>query len=118
VSGGRELTDLLGKTRIYNRPSPRTKWLAVTRPASMHLALSQAGSKACSPNSPNSTVLPRVACPRILPRWFFRNLTRLGISAIARLLFGQVISLVDPHLDADVALCSFGFRKAVADLRT
>jgi hypothetical protein len=43
--------------------------------------------EACSPKSPKTTLLPRVALPFIRPLWLFRCLTRFGISAIeSRLL--------------------------------
>src|SRR5947209_15415970 len=115
VSAGMAVTDLCGKTRMYNRPSPRTEWVAVMRPASMASALSQPPSTACRPNSPNVTVLPREALPLTLPRWLFRNFTRLGMSGMARLLV-QVVAVVDPTLDADVPLGGLGLGEAVLDL--
>src|SRR5947209_6624124 len=116
VSAGMAVTDLCGNTRMYSRPSPRTKWVAVTRPASMTSALSQPPSSACSPYSPKATVLPLVACPRTRPRWLFRNFTRLGIIATAGLL-AQVIPVIDPNLDPDVALGDPGLGEPVVDLR-
>src|SRR5947209_6950041 len=143
VSAGMAVTDLCGKTRMYSRPSPRTLWAAVTRPASIASALSQPPSSDCRPNSPIATKLPRWALPLTLPRWVLRNLTRLGIIAMTRppkgrfreasrteslpqpraapvpaaraprarrpevllrLLFDEVVAVVHPHLDADVAL--------------
>src|SRR5437588_655600 len=104
VSAGMAVTDFCGNTRMYSRPSPRTECAAVMRPASMASALSQPPSRACSPNSPNVTRLPRLALPFTLPRWLFRNFTRLGMSGIGRLLGVQIVPVVDPHLDADVAL--------------
>jgi len=52
VSAGMAVTDLCGKTRMYSRPSPRVKWAAVMRPASMAAASSQPLSRDCRPNSP------------------------------------------------------------------
>src|SRR5438105_6405508 len=117
VSAGMAVTDLCGNTRMYRRPSPRTVWVAVMRPASMASALSQPPSRAWSPYSPNVTVLPRVALPFTLPRWLFRYFTRLGMSGIAVLLGVQVLPVVDPHLDADVALRGAGLGKPVLDAR-
>src|SRR5262249_50846603 len=117
VSAGMAVTDLLGKTRMYSRPSPRTECAAVMRPASMASALSQPPSTDCRPNSPNVTVLPRVALPFTLPRWLFRNFTRLGMSGIAILLGIKIIPVVDPHLDADVPLGGLGLGEPVFDLR-
>src|SRR6516162_7196112 len=113
VSAGMDVTDLCGKMRIYRRPSPRTEWVAVIRPASMASALSQPPSTACKPKSPNVTVLPRLALPFILPRWLFRNFTRLGISGIGILLDVQVVAVIDPHLDANVPLGGLGLGKSI-----
>src|SRR5262245_52972157 len=81
----------------------------------MASALSQPPSRDCKPNSPKLTKLPRDALPFTPPRWFFRNFTRLGINGIAVLLV-EIIAVVDPHLDADVALGGLGFGEAVIDL--
>src|SRR5436190_1142976 len=167
VSAGMAVIALCGKTRIYRRPSPRMKWLAVTRPASIDSALSHPPSRDCKPNSPNATKLPRMALPFSLPRWFLRNFTLLGICGMAcsylnntfirsrrlkpaataiitnrqstfatwaatfshhlrlgcagghgRIAFVvKEIAVIDPHLDADVALRRLGFGEAVIDLR-
>src|SRR5262249_17198477 len=84
------------------------------RPASIASALSQPPSKDCKPNSPKLTLLPRVALPFTTPRWLLRNFTRLGISGIAVLLV-QIIAVIDPYLDADVALGGLGLGEAVID---
>src|SRR5262245_48633903 len=86
------------------------------RPASIASALSQPPSRDCKPNSPKLTLLPRVALPLTTPRWLLRNFTRLGISGIAVLLV-QIIAVVDPYLDADVALGGLGFGETVVDPR-
>src|SRR3954451_20922770 len=117
VSAGMAVTDLCGNTRMNSRPSPRTEWAAVMRPASMASALSQPPSRACRPNSPYETVLPRVALPFTLPRWLFRNFTRLGMSGIGRLLGVQVVPVIDPDFDADMPLGSLGLVKPVLNLR-
>src|SRR5690242_7089170 len=115
VSAGIAVIDFCGKTRMYSRPSPRTEWVAVMRPASMASALSQPPSSACKPKSPNVTVLPRVALPFTLPRWLFRYLTRLGMSGIGVFL-RQVVAVIDPDLDADVPLGGLGLGEAELDL--
>src|SRR5262245_4395301 len=116
VSAGIAVTDLCGKTRMYKRPSPRMACEAVTRPASSASALSQPPSSDCKPNSPKATALPRVALPFTFPRWLFLNFTRLGIWGIATLLGIQKVSVVDPDLDADMALRRLGLGKTVVDL--
>src|ERR1700730_1654793 len=98
------------------RPSPREKCAAVTRPASIDSALNQPPSSDCRPNSPKETVLPRVALPFTFPRWLFLNFTRLGINGIAVLLGVQIIPVVYPNLDADMALGCLGLGKPVFDL--
>src|SRR6516162_3855150 len=115
VSAGIAVIDLCGKTRMYSRPSPRTECVAVIRPASIASALSQPPSTDCRPKSPKVTVLPRWALPFTTPLWLFRNLTRLGMSGIGGLL-RQVIAVIDPDLDANVALGGLGLGKAVFDL--
>src|SRR5262245_39861819 len=117
VSSGMAVTDLCGKTRIYNRPSPRTECVAVIRPASMASAESQPPSSACKPKSPNATVLPRLALPFSLPRWLFRNFTRLGIKGIGGPLSSQIVAVVHPPLDANVALGRLGLGEAILDPR-
>src|SRR5437899_1967735 len=92
------------------------KWLAVTRPASIASADNQPPSSDCRPNSPNATKLPRVALPLTFPRWFFRNFTLLGICGIAVPFVVQVIAVVDPYLDADMALRRLGLDEPVIDL--
>src|SRR5579885_1630806 len=100
---------------MYNRPPPLTAWLATTRPASMVCALIRPGSSDCKPYSPNATELPRVALPLTRLFWLFRYSTRLGIRAIAGRQL-QIVALVDPYLDPDVALRRLGLGEAVVDL--
>src|SRR6185295_514119 len=88
--------------------------VAAIRPASIVWALTQPPSTACNPNSPKTTRCPRVALPFIRPLWLFRCLTLLGISAIG---FVLVHALVNPNLNANVALGRLGFHKTVVDLR-
>src|SRR5438132_7325570 len=116
VSAGMAVTDLCGNTRMYSRPSPRTKCVAVMRPDSMASALSQPPSRDCRPKSPNVTELPRVALPFTLPRWLFRNFTRLGISGIAALLGVLIVSVINPDLDANIALGGVGLGEAEINL--
>src|SRR5262245_65607630 len=87
------------------------------RPASIASALSQPPSSDCRPKSPKVTALAREALPFTRPRWLFRNFTRLGMSAIAALLGVQIIAVVDPHLDADMALGGLGLGKTVLNFR-
>src|SRR5439155_1595616 len=68
--------------------------------------VTQPGSSALSPYSPNDSVEPRCALPRMFPRWALRYLTRLGISMGRLLGLGgrggsQDLALEDPDLDAD-----------------
>src|SRR3954465_11472552 len=108
VSAGIDVTDLCGKTRMYNRPPPRPAWAAVMRPASIASADSQPPSSDCRPKSPWLTVLPRVALPFTTPRWLFRYFTRLGICGIAIVLRVEIVPVVDPDLDSDVPLGGLG----------
>src|SRR3954468_20461877 len=113
VSSGIDVIDLCGNTRTYSRPSPRMYCVAAIRPASIVWALTQPPCTACNPNSPKTTRWPRVALPFIRPLWLFRCFTRLGISAISLVL---VHALVNPNLNANVALGRLGFHKTVVDL--
>src|SRR6185436_7189314 len=115
VSSGIDVIDLCGNTRTYNRPSPRMYCVAAIRPASIVWALTQPPSTACKPYSPKTTRWPRVALPFIRPLWFFRCFTRLGISAIGLVLKH---ALVNPNLNANVALGRLGFHKTVVNLRS
>src|ERR1043165_4583544 len=115
VSSGRAVTDLCGKMRMYSRPSPRMYCCAAIRPHSIVVALIQPPCIDCRPKSPKTTRLPRVALPFIRPLWLFRCFTRLGINAIGLVL---VHALVNPHLDANIALGSAGFHKTVVDFRS
>src|SRR5713101_4756919 len=101
---------------MYSRPSPRIKCVAVTRPASIASALSQPPSSDCRPNSPADTLLPRPALPLTLPRWLFRNFTRLGISGIAALLGAQIVSVIDPDFNSDTPLSGLRLREPELDL--
>src|SRR5260370_21808646 len=54
VSGGREVTDLSGKTRIHSLPLRFMFRVSATRAASSCVLVIQARSSVCKPNSPKS----------------------------------------------------------------
>src|SRR5271156_82031 len=56
------------------------------RAASIWRAVSQPGSSACIPKSPNATDVPPLAWPESRPRCVLRCLTFLGINISVRLL--------------------------------
>src|SRR6516162_3497858 len=86
VSAGFWVTGLSGKTRIQTLP-PRLTWRVMAiRAASIWRAVSQPGSVAWMPKSPNCTEVPPLAAPVRRPRWVLRCLTFLGISMSIRLL--------------------------------
>src|SRR5690606_36596349 len=109
-----EVIDLCGNTRMYSRPSPRMYCCAAIRPASIVCALTHPPSVAWRPNSPNTTVFPRVALPLIRPLWLFRCLTLLGINAI---VFVLKHALVDPNLYTNMPMGSHGLDKTIVDFR-
>src|SRR5512133_2542702 len=82
VSGGREVTDLSGKTRIHNFPLRFMLRVSATRAASSCVLVIHARSSVCRPNSPKSILRLREAVPLRLPRWAFRYFTRFGINGI------------------------------------
>src|SRR5438046_3629553 len=122
VSAGFFVTGLSGKIRIQILP-PRLRLRAsATRAASICRLVTQPGSSAFSPYSPNASVAPRCAVPRIRPRWAFRYLTRLGISTRGvlsgfRRRGAQHFALEDPDLDADGPVRRVGGREPVVDVR-
>src|SRR5438552_4539908 len=122
VSAGFFVTGLSGKIRIQILP-PRLRLRAsATRAASICRLVTQPGSSAFSPYSPNAGVAPRCAVPRIRPRWAFRYLTRLGISTRGvpsgfRRRGAQHFALEDPDLDADRPVRRVGGREPVVDVR-
>src|SRR5947199_128939 len=122
VSAGFFVTGLSGKIRIQILP-PRLRLRAsATRAASICRLVTQPGSSAFSPYSPNASVAPRCAVPRIRPRWAFRYLTRLGISTRGvpsgfRRRCAQHFALEDPDLDADRPVRRVGGREPVVDVR-
>src|SRR6185436_14646221 len=95
-------------TRIHTLPPRLRLRVRAPRAASIWRFVTQPGSRAFKPNSPNESVDPRYALPRMLPRWALRYLTRLGISMVGLLRLrrrdgAQHLALEDPHLHADRA---------------
>src|SRR5512138_2337012 len=100
------------------------------RAASICRADTQPGSRACRPYSPKVTSEPRRDIPLMRPRCCLRYLTRFGINMVATSLFhqgfhlagflltdvhtlgglgflfhfGQYFTLINPHLDANLAV--------------
>src|SRR5205809_5213465 len=121
VSAGFFVTGLSGKIRIHILPPRLRLRVSATRPASTCRLVAQPGSSAFSPYSPNASVAPRCAVPRIRPRWAFRYLTRLGISTRGvlsrfRRRGAQHFALEDPDLHADRSVCRVGGRESVVDV--
>src|SRR5512135_3341716 len=102
------------------------------RAASIWRAVRRPRPTAFRPNSPKLTLLPRVATPVLRPfcslRYFLLAgcsmfcsrlsyfLFRLGSHGRHRLLLASLITLVDPHLDADDAVGGLGFGEAIVDV--
>src|SRR5918994_563348 len=86
VSAGFLVTGLWGKMLIQTFPPRRIFLVIAIRAASIWRLVIQAGSRACSPYSPNCTSVPPLAWPRILPLWGFLYLSFLGTSIIYRLI--------------------------------
>src|SRR3954471_6270370 len=80
VSCGFFVIGLSGNTRTQILPPRATKRGIATRPASIFRAVSQHGSRALRPKSPNDTSPPRHALPRMRPRCCLRYFTFFGIS--------------------------------------
>src|SRR5262249_54981677 len=79
VSCGFFVIGLSGNTRTQTFPPRATNRVIATRAASICLSVSQHGSSAFRPYSPNSTSAPRHALPAMRPRCCFRYLTFFGI---------------------------------------
>src|SRR5512145_442460 len=120
VSAGFLVTGLSGKTRIQILPPRLRLRVRATRAASIWRLVTQPGSSALSPYSPNARLAPRWALPRIRPRWALRYFTRLGISIAAGSRLGrglgQDLALEDPDLHADGAVGRVGRGQAVVDV--
>src|SRR6266852_8693400 len=80
VSCGFFVIGLSGNTRTQILPPRLMKRVIATRAASICRSVSQHGSSAFSPKSPNDTSEPRQALPRMRPRCCLRNLTFFGIN--------------------------------------
>src|SRR5262244_3235609 len=121
VSAGFFVTGLSGNTRIQTLPPRLRLRVSATRAASIWRLVTQPGSSALRPYSPKASVEPRCALPRMLPRWAFLYLTRLGISmgSLSRLRRrgAQHLALEDPHLHADRAVRRVRGGQAVVDVR-
>src|SRR6185436_428749 len=115
---------LSGKIRIQILPPRLTARVIAMRPASICRAVIQPGSRTWRPMSPNASVPPRYALPRIRPRCCLRYLTFDGINmgallcrrlpAVLRLV---LLAAVDPHLHADLPVRGVRLREAVIDVR-
>src|SRR5580692_5076275 len=84
VSAGFWVTGLSGKTRIQTLPPRFTCRVIAIRAASIWRAVSQPGSSAWIPKSPNVTDVPPLAAPVRRPRCVLRCLTFLGINMSVR----------------------------------
>src|SRR5947209_1600973 len=82
TSAGFFVTDLSGKTLIQTLP-PRLMWRVIAiRAASICRLVIHTGSSACKPYSPNVSVLPTSALPRMRPRCWRRHFTLFGVSMV------------------------------------
>ena len=86
VSCGFLVIGLSGNTRIQILPPRLMKRVMAIRAASICRTVSQHGSMAFSPKSPNETSDPRHALPRMRPRCCLRYLTFFGINMMHRSL--------------------------------
>src|SRR3989442_9040709 len=120
VSAGFFVTGLSGKMRIQILPPRLRLRVSATRAASIWRFVTQPGSSAFRPYSPNASVAPRWALPFIRPRWALRYFTRLGISMAGasrlRRRLGQHLALEDPDLHADGAVGRVGGGPAIVDV--
>src|SRR5690242_15859591 len=83
TSAGFFVTGLCGKTRIQSLPL-RLRWREiVTRAASICWPVIGPRLRDCRPNSPNESVLPRLALPARVPFIDLRYLVRAGARAMA-----------------------------------
>src|ERR1700686_3290264 len=84
VSSGFLVIGLSGKIRIQTFPPRFTCRVMAIRAASIWRAVSQPGSSAWIPKSPNVTEVPPLAAPLRRPRCVLRCLTFLGINISVR----------------------------------
>src|SRR6266851_4491112 len=96
VSAGLAVIGLSGKTRIHTLPPRFIKRVSAIRAASISRASNQQGSKACKPNSPKASVLPRWAVPFIRPRCCLRYLYRDGANNMASNLLYSLSGALSP----------------------
>src|SRR5262249_27742037 len=114
VSAGFFVTGLSGKILIQTLPPRLRLRVRATRAASIWRFVTQPGSSALRPYSPNARLAPRWALPRMRPRWAFRYLTRLGISIggplglRTRLCAHLALAKPDLHADRSVRRVSGG----------
>src|SRR5829696_1129278 len=80
VSAGFFVYGLSGKTLIQTLPPRLIFRVIATRAASICRLVIQPRSTALSPYSPNDTLVPRLANPRLRPRCSLRHFTRFGCS--------------------------------------
>src|SRR5262249_31759221 len=122
VSAGFFVNGLSGKMRIQILPPRFTARVMAMRAASICRAVIQPGSRIWRPMSPNASVPPRVALPRMRPRCCFRYLTFEGIimmTVLRRLpaVLGLVLlAAVDPGLDPDLSVGRVRLGEAVVDV--
>src|SRR5919112_1049770 len=120
VSAGFLVTGLCGKMLIQTFPPRRIFLVIAIRAASIWRLVIQAGSRACSPYSPNCTSVPPLAFPRILPLWGFLYLSFLGTSIYLppdRFWLLVVHAVVDPDLDPDLSHLGLGLPESVIYVR-
>src|SRR5688572_16922554 len=145
VSCGFLVIGLSGNTRIQILPPRLIPRAIATRAASIWRSVIQHGSSAMRPKSPNATVCPRYALPRIRPRCCFLYLTFFGINMtmspslfflspsgfplrprratrLTVLFFAadarrQPLALVEPHLDANRPVGREGLREPIIHIR-
>src|SRR5512135_2718135 len=123
VSAGFLVIGLSGKIRIQTLPPRFIARVSATRDASICRLVIQPGSRLISANSPNATVLPRVATPLVRPLKVLRNLIRFGASMAScpRAVgpAGHVFdhfTLTDPDLDPDRPVGGLGGAGGVVDV--
>src|SRR5207302_9291442 len=92
VSCGFFVIGLSGNTRVQIFPPRATKRVIATRAASIWRSVSQHGSSAFSPKSPNEMSDPRQALPAMRPRCCLRYFTFFGINIRTNPVVGKLVS--------------------------